>query len=68
MCVRRANFGVKLLRPGSARQPSCLRHRERDGITAVAVRQALYATSRRQPPRRCGFGTRDRPHSLHQGR
>jgi hypothetical protein len=28
----------------------------------------FYERHSRQPPRRFGFGTRDRPHSLHQGR
>jgi hypothetical protein len=39
------NFGVKLARPASARQPSCLLHRERDGVTAVAYRDSVLCTS-----------------------
>ena len=40
-----ANFTLKLARPGSARQPSCLLHRQRDGVTAVAVRDSVLRTS-----------------------
>jgi len=53
------------LRPGS--RAACL------VASAMASRRLQFATRfderhRRQPPRRSGFGTRDRPHSLHQGR
>ena len=41
----RPNFGVKLARPGSARRPSRLLHRQRDGVTAVAVCQSVLRTS-----------------------
>jgi hypothetical protein len=38
------NFTLKLVRPGfgpaSARQPSCLRFRQRHGVTAVAGRDS----------------------------
>jgi len=34
---RPPNFGVKLMRPGFGRQPSCLLHRQRDGVTAVGA-------------------------------
>jgi hypothetical protein len=53
------------LRPGS--RAACF-------IASVtASRQLLFATQFferhcRQPPCRYDFGTRDRPHSLHQGR
>ena len=53
------------LRPGS--RAACL------GASVMASRRLQFATRFcerhwRQPPRRSGFGTRDRPHSLHQGR
>src|SRR5687768_11696169 len=41
----RPNFGVKLVRPASARQPSCLPFRQHDGVTAVAVRQSWLRNS-----------------------
>jgi hypothetical protein len=43
--------------PASVRRPSRLLQRQRRGVTPVAVRQALQAPSRRQTPRRFGFGT-----------
>ena len=65
----RPNFGVKLVRPGfgpAAELPAVL--------PSVAASRQLQVATRfcerhaRQLPRRSGFGTRDRPHSLHQGR
>jgi hypothetical protein len=61
----RANFTLKLVRPGSgpaAELPTF-------SPSAVASRRLQFATRFcerhwRQPPRRFGFGTRDRPHSL----
>jgi hypothetical protein len=61
---RLANFTLKLVRPGFGPAAELPTSSQRDGVTAVAVRQAVHATFRRQPPRRFGFGTRNRPHSL----
>jgi hypothetical protein len=60
---------VKLMRPGygpAAELPAFF-------ASVTASRQLQFATRfferhARQLPRRLGFGTRDRPHSLHQGR
>jgi hypothetical protein len=57
--------GTARLRPGS---------RAAYVVASVTASRRLqiasrgFATPRRQPPRRSGFGTRDRPCSLHQGR
>jgi len=62
---RLANFTLKLVRPGfgpAAELPTLV-------ASATASRRLQFATRfcechRRQPARRSGFGTRDRPHSL----
>jgi hypothetical protein len=67
--VAPANFGVKLMRPGFG--PPAEPAAYFASVTASRRLQFAsrgFATPRRQPPRRFGFGTRDRPHSLHQGR
>jgi hypothetical protein len=56
-----AEAGAARLRPGSR---AAYVVSSAGGVTAVAVRQSLHATSRRQPARRSDFGARDRPHSL----
>jgi hypothetical protein len=39
------NFTLKLMRPGFGPAASCLRHRKRGGVTAVAVRDSVLRTS-----------------------
>jgi len=57
-------LGVKLARPGFGSRAGCI-------FASVAASRRLQfggrciATYRRQPPCRFGFGTRDRPCSLH---
>jgi hypothetical protein len=61
----RPNFTLKLVRPGfgpAAELPAFV-------ASATASRRLRFATRfcerhSRQPPRRSGFGTRHRPHSL----
>lgn len=51
-----ANFDVKLTRPTSARGPSRLLHRERDGVTAVQVATRSGAARRAALPSAHGTG------------
>jgi hypothetical protein len=54
----RANSSQKLSRPGAGPPAEPARqHTSVGGVTAVADRQSLHATPRRQPPCRVGFGT-----------
>jgi hypothetical protein len=59
------NFTLKLVRPGFG--PAAELPTSSPNATAsrrLQIGRRCNATSRRQPPRRFGFGTRNRPHSL----
>jgi hypothetical protein len=53
-----ANYTLKLSRPGFGPGLKPLVQRQRDGVTAVAVRHSVPERRWRQRPRRSNFGTR----------